>query len=694
MAWIISAGGGLIIAAVLGMMVFIASEAVPLFRGAKIRELPCADVPARDAAFIHESGNFAATFDRVEGFQGWSLDEQVGSSVLKYSNSNGQPPLPWKKMLLTDARGQVVVQSADGRVYSAELQWREGDSGIEAMAEWSSAFLTAPGDNLLAARHIGRSGQSMKIALLDAGSIRSGEATIGNPIDWVTWQLLPDATLTAAEWSNNGQILFVGTKEGELIALGADDVPLRSDFGEPVTALGFALGHNSLLVGGQGGKLAAFQALKRDGVTRLQRFHDFKPLSGTVRGFMSSLRDKRFLVWSDRDFAVDHLTTEKRLKHLAVDVARSAALSPRGDRILVPGQNARRWSLDAHHPEASWSVFWSKIHYEGYVQPEYVWQSSGASDDIEPKFSLVPLLFGTIKGTLYAMIFAFPVAVLGALYTSQFASPRFRGAIKPTVEIMAALPSVVLGFVAGLVLAPLLEEWMMAIVIVVPMAIIITFLLMFAWLKVPKPFRDKFGNGKEALWLIPVIIVSLAVSAWLAPAAENVFFGGDYRHWLYEGHGVIYDQRNSIVVGFAMGFAVIPIIFSISEDAFTAVPKSLASASLACGASPWQTAWRVIMPTASPGVFSAVMVGLGRAIGETMIVLMATGNTPIMDWGPFNGMRTLSANIAVEIPEAPHRGTLYRILFFTALLLFLLTFILNTAAELIRQFLRKKYESM
>jgi phosphate transport system permease protein len=226
------------------------------------------------------------------------------------------------------------------------------------------------------------------------------------------------------------------------------------------------------------------------------------------------------------------------------------------------------------------------------------------------------------------------------------------------------------------------------------MTLIVVLLLMAAWARLPKSFRDKFGSGKEALWLVPVIILALALSSWLAPWAENIFFGGDYRNWLYQGQGIIYDQRNSIVVGFAMGFAVIPIIFSISEDAFAAVPRSLASASLACGASPWQTAWRVILPTASPGVFSAVMVGLGRAIGETMIVLMATGNTPIMDWGPFNGMRTLSANIAVEIPEAPHQGTLYRVLFFTALLLFLLTFFLNTAAELIRQSLRKRYESM
>jgi phosphate transport system permease protein len=147
-------------------------------------------------------------------------------------------------------------------------------------------------------------------------------------------------------------------------------------------------------------------------------------------------------------------------------------------------------------------------------------------------------------------------------------------------------------------------------------------------------------------------------------------------------------------VGLAMGFAVIPIIFTIADDAFSSVPANLTAGSLALGASRWQTALRVILPTASPGVFSAIMVGFGRAIGETMIVLMATGNTPVLDWSIFNGMRTLSANIAVEIPEAPYGGTLYRILFLAAALLFAMTFVVNTIAEVIRQRLREKYRAL
>jgi phosphate transport system permease protein len=151
-----------------------------------------------------------------------------------------------------------------------------------------------------------------------------------------------------------------------------------------------------------------------------------------------------------------------------------------------------------------------------------------------------------------------------------------------------------------------------------------------------------------------------------------------------------YVQRNSLVVGFVMGFAIIPIIYTISEDALSAVPEHLRSASLGTGATPWQTAVRIIIPTAMSGLFSAIMIGLGRAVGETMIVLMAAGNTPIMEMNIFNGFRTLSANIAVELPEAVVNSTHYRTLFLAALVLFLMTFVLNTLAEIVRLRFRKR----
>ena len=143
-----------------------------------------------------------------------------------------------------------------------------------------------------------------------------------------------------------------------------------------------------------------------------------------------------------------------------------------------------------------------------------------------------------------------------------------------------------------------------------------------------------------------------------------------------------------------MGFAVIPTIFSIAEDAVFSVPGHLTSGSLALGATHWQTLTRVVLLTASPGIFSAIMMGLGRAVGETMIVLMATGNTPIMDWNILEGLRTLSATIAIEMPETEVGSSHYRVLFLAAFVLFVFTFIFNTIAELVRQRLREKYSSL
>jgi phosphate transport system permease protein len=215
-----------------------------------------------------------------------------------------------------------------------------------------------------------------------------------------------------------------------------------------------------------------------------------------------------------------------------------------------------------------------------------------------------------------------------------------------------------------------------------------------AWNALPRAFRARFPTGSETFLFAAVLVVAIYGCLRLAPVFTGAAFGGDFQAWLLRATGLPYDQRNAVVVGLAMGFAVIPIIFAIAEDAFSNVPKNLIAGSLALGANRWQTVTRVVLPTASPGIFSAVMIGFGRAVGETMIVLMATGNTPIIDWNPFNGFRTLSANVAVEIPEAPVGGTLYRVLFLAALILFAMTFTVNTAAELVRQRLRRKFAQL
>jgi phosphate transport system permease protein len=332
-----------------------------------------------------------------------------------------------------------------------------------------------------------------------------------------------------------------------------------------------------------------------------------------------------------------------------------------------------------------------KVWYEGAPEPAYVWQSTGGTDDFEPKLSLGPLLIGTLKGTVYSLLIAIPLAVFSAMYTSQFMHPRLKRLVKPTVEIMAALPSVVLGFLAGLWLAPRVEHSFLALILMLLLLPPLTIGAGVMWQQLPRQVRGRLPVGIEVFWFFFVLAGGLWLCVLASAPLEALLFERGFQAWLLSTMGLTYDQRNAVVVGLAMGFAVIPIIFAISEDAFSNVPRDLVSGSLALGANRWQTVTRVVLPTASAGIFSAIMVGFGRAVGETMIVLMATGNTPIMDWNPFNGFRTLSANIAVEIPEAPQFGTLYRVLFLAALLLFVVTFLVNTAAELIRQRLRQRY---
>ncbi len=705
MTWVITAGGLAIIAAVLGMLVVIAHEAWPLFASPKVRALQGQRLAPAQHLVVEESGLAFLALDPAAGIRVHRADRAEPMALLESG-----PARPWKMLSAPTARGEFVVLGADGQMALGKTSW-EKPGGEPDPSAWTAqvAWLAshpcpeAP-DKILSAR-------LMETGGLEGGASLRVIARRGQTLVWadgpsdpkapLAWKplTLPEGQPTAALLTPNGRRAYVGTEEGRIFLLELGDAPAlvaSTTFSQPVSALGFVLGQTTLLVGGRQGAMMALQILNTEGRGPvLQVFHRFTPMVGAVQGFMMSLRDKRFLAWSESHLVVDYLTTEKRLLDQRSEGILHAALAPRGDHIqvLTRGGEVRHWSLHAPHPQTSWRTLWGRTHYEGYDTPSHVWQSTGGTDDFEPKLSLVPLVFGTLKGTLYAMLFALPLALLGALYTSQFASPRLRNTIKPTVEIMAALPSVVLGFLAGLVLAPLFERSFIQIFLLPVCALVVGLLAAPLWMRTSRAFRNLWGEGREVVWTIPVLLLGLALSFAVAPWFERVFLAGDFRQWLLDSKGMIYDQRNALVVGFAMGFAVIPIIFTISEDALSSVPRSLTSASLACGASPWQTAWRVVLPTASPGIFSATMVGFGRAIGETMIVLMATGNTPILDWGPFNGMRTMSATIAVEAPEAPEGGTLFRVLFLTALLLFALTFLLNTLAELIRQHLRKRYET-
>ena len=473
---------------------------------------------------------------------------------------------------------------------------------------------------------------------------------------------------------------------------------LAEDATTEITASTQLVGGISLIFGDSTGSLSQwFMARDPDGEQRFKRIRNFKMGNSPIVEITAEQRRKGFLALDAAgEIGVFHSTAHRTL--LVEKVAEGPgimALSPRANRIIVEeGGKLLPLTLKNPHPEVSWSALWSKVWYENYDEPKYVWQSTAANTDFEPKMSLAPLTFGTLKAAFYAMLLAAPLAVAAAIYTAYFMAPSLRRKVKPVIELMEAMPTVILGFLAGLFLAPYVEGHLPGIFSLLMLLPIGILLAGFTWSRLPESIRLRVPDGWESLILIPVILFIGWLSLYMSPFMETWFFGGDMRLWISHDLGITYDQRNALVVGLAMGFAVIPNIYSIAEDAVFSVPRGLTLGSLALGATPWQTMTRVVILTASPGIFSALMIGMGRAVGETMIVLMATGNTPVMEMNLFEGLRTLAANVAVEMPESEVGGSHYRVLFLSALVLLLFTFIMNTLAELIRQRLRKKYSSL
>jgi phosphate transport system permease protein len=468
--------------------------------------------------------------------------------------------------------------------------------------------------------------------------------------------------------------------------------------GNEITASTQLVGGVSLIFGSSTGGLSQwFMARDTDGEQRFQHIRDFQMGAAPIVQVIGDERRKGFeALDASGKLGVFHSTAHRTLLIDQVsDTAGVMGLSPRADEIIVEaGGKLLPISLSNPHPEVSWSALWGKVWYENYDAPQYVWQSTASSTDFEPKLSLAPLTYGTLKAAFYAMLLAAPLAIAAAIYTAYFMAPGMRRKVKPVIELMEAMPTVILGFFAGLFLAPYLEGHLPGIFSLLLLTPIGILLAGFIWSRLPESIRLRVPDGWESAILIPVVLLVGWLSLGMSPHLENWFFGGDMRMWISHDLGITYDQRNALVVGLAMGFAVIPNIYSIAEDAVFSVPRGLTLGSLALGATPWQTLTRVVILTASPGIFSALMIGMGRAVGETMIVLMATGNTPIMDMNLFEGMRTLAANVAVEMPESEVGGSHYRVLFLAALVLLMFTFVMNTLAELIRQRLRKKYSSL
>ena len=622
----------------------------------------------------------------------------------------------------------------------------------------------------------------------------------------------------------------------------------------PIMAATMLLGARTLVLGDDAGGISAWFAAPDPAAgtpdqQRLVHGHQFAGPGGPVTSLATSWRDRSILIGDRAGRAMlRHVSSEKQILRAAAGVDSpvvAGAIAPKNDALaLLYADGTLAYSAyTPGYPEITLQSLFAPMHYEGQAESSFVYQSSAGDDAAEAKLSLTPLVFGTLKATVVAMLFACPLAVFAAIYSSEFLSSRLRRTVKPAIEMMASLPSVVLGFIAAMVVAPFAREMLPSLLLAGVALPLVILTGAGVWAALPNRFISRYGRRAELGMIAGCLLLGLALSGTTGPLIERALFratpadllmlGGSFepvdaadipawvgvretmspdeerrlrRVGMYFRDGAVvrpvepdaatmarirqgltehgldrpgierwlnseiggpwpgwfavcvplgaigavplsrrvlrsrkaatsapgaevlrallspvfcvlatvlfaslcawvltlagldardsilgtFSPRNTLVVGLIMGVAIIPIIYTISEDALSSVPNTLRAASLGAGASRWQTAVRVVLPVAASGIFSAAMIGLGRAVGETMIVLMATGNTPTMNLNIFEGFRTLAANIAVELPEAPKGEALYRVLFVCGLVLFLMTFVINTTAEVVRQRYRKK----
>lgn len=631
-------------------------------------------------------------------------------------------------------------------------------------------------------------GQSIALGVIE-NKVNSFSGAVSQ--ESTTWTHVPSESERTANWiglmigSRSEQIQTLDSKGRVVVWSPGDEKQLTSGMqyrslagseSTPVSSVPL-LGRSTLMIGSESGHIESVATTAMASGQELRSIHRFAGDHGPVVDLAASPEGRIVAVqFQSGKCTLYYVPTNRELVSWDSSPADGSAFRPRlffsanaGCVGVLSESRVDLWKLQVPFPEASLSSFFSRVWYEGYESPQHIWQSSTGTIEGEYKFGFWPLIFGTLKATFFSMFIAAPIALMAAIFGSEFMSSRWRARVKPVIELMASVPSVVLGFIGALVLAPILRDNLMSVLLSVAVVLFLFLLMSHLWLVIPGTIAIRMRHYRLPI-LFMLIPLGLVIAFVIAPPIESLLFQGNLIQWLSNENGsgwsgwfclclmpvsllvawltsgplspfvqtiarrmspmrfsIInlglfgcatlavlllsaiaawmlsilgmdprgsvlgpYQERNALLVGGILGFAIIPLIYTISEDAFQSVPQHLRSASLGCGATTWQTTIRVVVPTAMSGIFSALMIGFGRAVGETMVVLMAAGNTPVMDINPMNGYRTLSATLATELPEAARGGTHFHALFLAAFLLFCFTLLANTIAEVVRLRFRKR----
>ncbi|MCM8530105.1 MAG: ABC transporter permease subunit [Lentisphaeraceae bacterium] len=741
MSKFITVGGLSVIAAVLLILIFIGKEVVPLLEEAKVAPIETIDLPKVDIEHVAVD-EWTALPAFITKNSVYLLDREKNNEISKQEfklNNNS----PITAINYDQERQLVVLGNAQGHISLVDFSYtkdfldeyekgRQKSKTIFSMSQKPYLELAEDGAKII--KIAANQSESKKIVAavtekegkqqllvvtlkqsVDLFGNVSDDLAVDEKLDFskhITGKIKEIIISSQADsilaYTDKNEVFSFRTKNGK-IGFSQKFEPFKEEENKEIASMNYLFGSSTVIFSNKAGRILGFSIFKPSadmprvfGLTKTT----LDNLEGGAEVFSRSLRNKSFLVSNGKNIKLMYSTSESVNWQDTLEYeVKHSIISGKYDRILLVDDKNKLniLKLSDPHPEASVKTYFTKVWYEGQPEPKYLWSSTGGTEEAEKQLSMMPLIFGTLKATFYAMLFAMPIAILAAIYTSQFLPPSWKTIIKPLMEVMASLPSVIIGFLAALILAPVIEDKVPSIMLVVLSVPTAALVMGTVWSKLPPKLRYKCSEGMEFVFFAPILIL-VTIIAWnMGPVIESWFFTivdsqgreiASFSRWWSESLGYEYTQKNAMIVGFAMGFAVIPIIFTIAEDSLSNVPKSLTSASLALGASRWQTTWRVVLPTASAGIFSACMIGLGRAVGETMIVLCAAGGTGLMEMNIFNGMRTLSLNLATELPEAAKQGTLYRTLFLGALILFVLTFVINTVAEIIRQHIRNKYKTV